>query len=163
MQQNMSDNIITAIGGFKRVMVVRLKPGTDVLLGLEEACRQHGITNGVIVSGIGAVTRAAFANPTLYPGRKQPYNYGETIVLEGGIGISGASGVICHEENGDLSLHVHMSFSDEKGDSYAGHLREGTRTMVTVDVVIAELDGVSMTRKFDSELEVMLMSPEEVS
>ncbi len=46
-------NYITAIGGFKRLMAVRLKPGADMLLEIENACIENGIQNGVVVSGIG--------------------------------------------------------------------------------------------------------------
>ena len=31
------ENVVTAQGGFGRVIAVRLKPGTDVLVGLREA------------------------------------------------------------------------------------------------------------------------------
>ena len=43
----------TAVGKLGRVVVVRLKPGTDVLAGLAEACEEYGISNGVILSAIG--------------------------------------------------------------------------------------------------------------
>ena len=52
------DKPITAIGQVTRVMAVRLNPGMDVLRGLTDACLEHGINNGVIVSGIGGVTRS---------------------------------------------------------------------------------------------------------
>ena len=48
----MSDYIEMAQGKLGRVIVVRLRPGADVLLSLEEACREHNITNGVILSAI---------------------------------------------------------------------------------------------------------------
>ena len=159
MDSNISNNIITATGTVKRVMAVRLKPGTDVLLGLEEACRQNGIDNGVIVSGIGGVTTAVFCDPTVFPERKQPYNYGAPIVLEEVLSISGLSGIICHDDDGQINLHVHIGLSDQNGKAYAGHLKEGTRTMLTVDVVIAELGGLVMSRKYDEELEVPLFCP----
>ena len=51
----MSDYIEMAQGKLGRVIVVRLRPGADVLLSLEEACREHNITNGVILSAIGSL------------------------------------------------------------------------------------------------------------
>jgi hypothetical protein len=159
MAQDNSDTQITAIGSFNRVMVLRLKPNTDMLLGLEKACKEHNISNGVIVSGIGGVTRAAFCDPQYFADRKQPYNYGDPIVVETHLSISGMSGFICHDDDGTINMHVHVSFSDEEGHCYAGHLVEGTRVMLTVDVVIAELKGLSMTRKMDQELGVMVLYP----
>ena len=152
---------ITAIGNVSRVMAVRLQPGMDVLLGLEEACRDNGISNGVIVSAIGGVTTAVICDPLFFPDRKQPYNYGDPIVLKEPLCISGLSGLICHDDSGKLNLHVHISLSDSNGKAYAGHLKEGSITMQTVDAVIAEIGGLSMIRKYDPELEVPVFSPEQ--
>jgi len=159
MNQNKEQTQITAIGNFKRVMAVRLKQGTDMLIELEKACIDNNIANGVIVSGIGGVTTAVFCDPMYFPERKQPYNYGAPIVIQEHLSLSGVSGMICHDDDGSINLHVHVAFSDERGNCYAGHLKEGTRTMLTVDVIIAEVDGFSMSRKYDDELEVPLFCP----
>ena len=150
---------ITALGHVKRLMAVRLKPGTDMLMEIEKACVDNGIQNGVIVSGIGGVTTAVFCDPTYFPERKQPYNYGAPIVVNDNLSIAGISGIICHDDDGTVNTHIHVTFSNEKGQCYAGHLKEGTRTMLTVDLVIAEIGGLSMSRKFDEELEVPLFCP----
>jgi len=152
---------ITAIGNFKRVMAVRLKPGTDMLIEMEKACINNNISNGVIVSGIGGVTTAAFCDPMYFSERKQPYNYGAPIVVQEPLSITSVSGIICHDDNGEINLHVHVAFSNEQGNCYAGHLKEGTRTMLTVDLVIAEIDGISMKRKYDEELGVPMFYPEQ--
>ena len=159
MKQENTSTQITAIGKFKRVMALRLKPNTDMLLELEKACKEHNIANGVIVSGIGGVTKAAFCDPQYFSNRKQPYNYGDPIIVETHLSISGVSGIICHDDDGTINMHVHVAFSDEEGHCYAGHLVEGTRVMLTVDLVIAELEGISMTRKMDEKLGVMMFSP----
>ena len=52
-----------------------------------------------------------------------------------------------------------MSLSDRYGSAHGGHLVEGTRVLLTVDVVIAEIGGLVMGRKFDEELEVPLFAP----
>lgn len=142
-------------------MAVRLLPGMDVLLGLEEACRENGINNGVIVSAIGGVTTAVICDPLFFPERKQPYNYGDPIVLNEPLCISGLSGIICHDDRGELNLHIHISLSDGNSKAYAGHLKEGTVTMQTVDAVVAEIGGLNMIRKYDPDLEVPVFSPEQ--
>ncbi len=152
---------ISAVGNFKRILALRLKPKTDMLLEIEKACKEHDIANGVIVSGIGGVTTAVFCDPQYFPERSQPYNYGAPIVLQKDLSISGVSGIVCHDESGEINTHIHVSFSDKDGNCYAGHLKEGTRTMLTVDMVIAEVDGLSMSRKYDEELEVPLFCPEQ--
>ena len=56
-----------AQGTLKRVVVLRLKPGTDVLLGLTEACKRAGINNGVIISCIGSLDDVKYCNPVELP------------------------------------------------------------------------------------------------
>ena len=63
----MSDYIEMAQGKLGRVIVVRLHPGADVLLSLEEACREHNITNGVILSAIGSLHSPQFCDVVEMP------------------------------------------------------------------------------------------------
>ena len=150
-----------AQGGMGRVLVVRLKPGTDVLLGLQAACEEAGIKNGVIVSALGSLSRVSICNPTEQPGTKMGYGYGMPQILHGPWELLSASGVICHEENGELNLHVHISLSDPNGNAFGGHLTEGTKVLITVDAVIAELDGIQMERKYDDSVGFTILSPRE--
>ena len=79
----MSFDMEMAQGKLGRVIAVRLKPGTDVLLGLQEACERNGINNGVILSAIGSLQDPHFCNPVELP-TKAGYGYGETLHLTGG-------------------------------------------------------------------------------
>ena len=72
-----------------------------------------------------------------------------------------AAGMICHDDDGNLLLHVHMSMSDQHGTGHGGHLIEGTKVLLTTDMVIAELDGLVMGRRFDEELGVPLFAPKQ--
>lgn len=148
-----------AQGSLKRVVALRLKPGTDVLLGLEEACKRAGISNGVILSGLGSLDGVRFCNPIYIPEKKAKYGYGEPTHLDEVIELTGLSGIICHDDEGVTNLHVHVTLSDKDGKAYGGHLVEGTKVLLTVDVVVAEIEGLVMGRKFDSELEVPLFAP----
>jgi hypothetical protein len=38
---------------------------------------------------------------------------------------------------------------------------EGTKVLLTVDAVIGEIEGAELLRKFDTELEVPLLSPQQ--
>ena len=103
----MSDYIEMAQGKLGRVIVVRLRPGADVLLSLEEACREHNITNGVILSAIGSLQSPQFCDVVEMP-IKAGYGYGETLHLTGPIELTSASGIICHDDEGTINLHVHI-------------------------------------------------------
>ena len=154
----MSFDMEMAQGKLGRVIAVRLKPGTDVLLGLQEACKRNGINNGVILSAIGSLQDPHFCNPVELP-TKAGYGYGETLHLTGPIELTSASGIICHDDQGNTNLHVHMTVTDRHGNAHGGHLVEGTKVLLTVDVILAEIEGLVMGRKFDEELEVPLFAP----
>ena len=147
-----------AQGKLGRVVALRLKPGTDVLLGLEEACKRSGINNGVILSAIGSLDSPHFCDVVEVP-TKAGYGYGEVLHLTGPIELTNASGIICHDDEGNTTLHVHMTLTDRHGNAHGGHLVEGTKVLLTVDVIIAEIEGLVMGRKFDEELEVPLFAP----
>lgn len=134
------------------------QPGTDVLLGLTEACKRAGINNGVILSAIGSLDGVSYCNPVELP-TKAGYGYGEVLHLTGPIELTSGAGIICHDDEGNTNLHVHMSLSDRYGNAHGGHLVEGTKVLLTVDVMLAEVDGLVMGRKFDNELEVPLFAP----
>ena len=154
----MSFDMEMAQGKLGRVIAVRLKPGTDVLLGLQEACERNGINNGVILSAIGSLQDPHFCNPVELP-TKAGYGYGETLHLTGPIELTSASGIICHDDEGNTNLHVHLTVTDRHGTAHGGHLVEGTKVLLTVDVILAEIEGLVMGRKFDTELEVPLFAP----
>ena len=151
-------NIEMAEGKLSRIVALRLTPGTDVLLGLTEACKRAGINNGVILSAIGSLDSPHFCDVVELP-TKAGFGYGETLHLTGPIELTNASGIICHDDEGNTNLHVHISLSDRHGNAHGGHLVEGTKVLLTVDVILAEIEGLVMGRKFDEELEVPLFAP----
>jgi len=155
----MNQEIKMAQGGISRVIAARLKPGMDVMLGLEEVCRQNGINNGVILSAIGSLNGVVFLNPVELPDKKAGYGYSEALILHGPIELTSATGMICHNSQGITDFHVHVSLSDRNGNAYGGHLSVGTKVLLTLDVIIAELNGIVMGREFDEELEVPLFAP----
>ena len=106
-----SDILEMAQGRLSRVIAVRLRPGTDVLHGLEEACRRSGINSGVILSAIGSLDGVAYCNPVELPDRKAGYGYGEILHLTGPIELTSGAGIICHDPEGNTNLHVHMGLS----------------------------------------------------
>lgn len=149
----------TAVGKLGRVIAVRLHPGTDVLHGLEDACAEYGINNGVILSAIGSLGDVHYCNVDKLPNSQAGYGYGITLFLEGPIELTSATGIICHDPEGVTNLHVHISMSDKYGNAHGGHLVEGTTVLLTTDVVIAEIEGIIMGRQFNEELGIPLFAP----
>lgn len=158
----MNDFMEAAEGKLGRVVAIRLLPGTDVLLGLTEACERYKINNGVIISAIGSLNGVRFCSVDKLPDTRAGYGYSGILELEGPIELTGASGIICHDKEMNTNLHVHVTLSDPKGIAFGGHLAEGTRVLLTTDVVIGEIEGVIMGREFNEELGVPLFAPKQV-
>lgn len=156
----MDDSLIElAQGKFGRVVAFRLKPGADLYLGMEEACRKYGISNGVIVSALGSVNGALFCDADVLPGTYFGYGYSDPIKVDEVLELTAVSGIICHDAEGNINLHVHVNFSDKNGTVYGGHLIEGTKVLITVDGIIAEVEGIDMGRKLHEPSGLMLFSP----
>ena len=158
----MSDFVIeSAQGSIKRVVAVRLQPKTDVYLGLVETCKKYGINNGVILSAIGSISDLHYCTVDILPNSKAGYGYNADLTLTGPLSLTSAAGIICHDDDGETNLHVHVTVADKYGNMHGGHLREGTEVLLTFDAVLAELDGVDMKRKFNEDLGVPIFAPEQ--
>ena len=150
----------TATGRNSRAIAIRLAPGELVIETLIKACEEAGIENGIIVGGIGSLDGASFFTPVPLPEKKAKYGYGDPIKLPGPIELLNMSGMICQGENGEILPHIHCGFSDQQGNAFGGHLIEGNKVLLTVDIGVAELEGIYMGRRYDSELDVLIFNPE---
>ncbi len=147
-----------AEGNIKRIVAIRLEPKMDVVEGIVSVCKEKNIKNGIILSAIGSLNGARFFDPVKLPEKKAGYGYGEPIILQGPIELLSLSGMICND-NDEILTHFHFSLSDENGKGYGGHVIEGNKVLFTVDIVLAEVGGIDMGRKFDSDLEVPIFNP----
>ncbi len=155
----MKDQFTSAEGRMGRVVVLRMKPGTDLLDGMLAACEKHGIHNGVIISAIGSLNGVYYCDVEAVSDKKCGYGYGRTLYLDGPIELTGASGVICSDAEGRINMHVHINMSDKYGNAYGGHLVQGTKVLLTADIVLGEIEDVQMLRELDPDMEVYLLSP----
>lgn len=148
-------------GSMKRIITFRIKPHEDVMETMEAVCKKEGIQNGVIISAIGSLRGAQFMNPEPKPDHKAGYAYGDPIKLEGPIELVFASGLITHDGEGKLMLHVHVTLSDVNGKGYGGHLIPGNKVLLTTEVVIGEFEGIEMLRLWDDEIDLPSFMPEQ--
>ena len=103
---------------------LKLDPGSDLRLSLEELGRQHGI-NGFVLGVVGNLTRAAFQ----CPGQAEP------TVLEGDLEVITLNGTISPS-----GVHLHLSLSDGACQVWGGHLEPGTVVQKGVDLLIGVLE-----------------------
>jgi predicted DNA-binding protein with PD1-like motif len=117
-----------------RLILLRLNPGDDLLRSLAEAVRQQGIRSGVILNGIGSLSRYhvhVVKSSNLPPG--DVFWEGE-----GPFDILNVTGFIL-----DGRVHAHLSFSNQE-KAMGGHMEEGCRVLTFAVVTIAETPAVSL-------------------
>jgi predicted DNA-binding protein with PD1-like motif len=150
-----------ALGSIGKTVALRLLPGTDLMSGIKKACEDNGIRGGAILTAIGSVRKLTVQ--VLVPNEKAKlgvaYNPPQTI--PGPIEVLGIQGVIFETETGEIALHLHGTFCDQEGKTFAGHLvPEENPILATLDVVIGEVAGVRFMRRYDEETEINMFSPE---
>ncbi len=149
-------------GRIGRVVAARLQPGMDVMEGLREICTENHLNNGLILCGQGSLNGVRYLNPIEREDRASGYGYGDPLELRGPIELVSSSGLISHKEDGGLDLHVHVNLSDRYGNAYGGHLIGGTKVLITVSFVLAEVEDLDFVLKVDPKLGFPAFCPTEM-
>jgi predicted DNA-binding protein with PD1-like motif len=111
-----------------RFVALRLNPGEDVLLSLRDAVREHGIRNGVFVSGVGSLSRYHYH--VVKTTNDPP---GNTYIRgDGPFDILAVTGMVL-----DGKVHAHITFSNSEV-AMGGHMEEGCRVLTFAMVVLVE-------------------------
>lgn len=127
--------MLSRVTNVTRIVMVRINPGDDILLGLRQAVKEHGIRNAIILTGFGSVRHSHFhvvmsndlPPAESYPKSTQPLD----IVVMGGMIIDGR-------------VHAHIDFSDER-NGFGGHLEEGCLALTFTVVALADLGDVALS------------------
>jgi predicted DNA-binding protein with PD1-like motif len=145
-------------GGAGRVVVARLKPGSDLLGALQEMVEDEGVEAGVILSGVGLLGEARLRNckslPEEFPITDENRTY---LSFSRPLEVLSMSGNISMAEGSPL-VHVHVTLSYVEGDEIGvvgGHLIEGCIVFGFAEVILMELEGVQMEKRFDEETKTL--------
>ena len=127
---DMSERYIVRSGRPGRVIVARVKPGSDLLRSLRKIAAEEGITSGFIVSGVGLLKRARLRNCKSLP-EEYPITDTNRIFLsfENPLEILSISGNVTMAE-GEPLVHAHLTLSRVEGGEIAvigGHLIDDLR------------------------------------
>ncbi|MEW6522765.1 MAG: PPC domain-containing DNA-binding protein [Bacillota bacterium] len=154
------NRIKTAEGRGGRLIAARLLPGSNFVKGLVEVCERHGVRNGALLSCIDSFKKTVFLDPIPRPELKAGYGHGDPLSVDGPIELLSPSGFICHADDGQVLLHVHANMCLADGKAFGGHLTDdGTEVLLTADVLIQEVDGIDMVRRYDDEMQILTFSP----
>ena len=129
----------TTTGDFTRVVIVRLKYGTDILEGLNDSIQKEKIKNAVILNGVGSLTRYHIhvVSNTSFP---TTHAY---VKKEGPVDLLNVSGYVI-----DGRVHAHIIVSDDK-EAIGGHLEDDTRVFTFTIITLGVLDGRCNLQRFD--------------
>jgi uncharacterized protein len=128
-----------AAGSIRKVHRLGLAPGDLLLESIRDFIREHKISDGAVLTGIGSLSecRLHWPKEPVYP----PENVFQTF--KGVLEIAGIQGIIA---DGEPHLHIILA---EKGDVRAvgGHLEDGSKVLYLAEITIAEFEGTAMTRR----------------
>ena len=119
-----------------KTYAVRLRRGSDLLEFIKEFCIQNNIKAGVLLSGVGCVTK----------GRIRNAGGVKIIDIEEPMEIVSLMGTVSEKR-----CHLHVSFAKEDLSVLGGHLVAGCIINTTCELVIGELENYVYDVEFDEE------------
>ncbi|MHA1577155.1 MAG: PPC domain-containing DNA-binding protein, partial [Candidatus Thorarchaeota archaeon] len=121
-----------------KVIVVRLEPGEDILKSIEKVVVENSLQSGHL-SLIGAVSKVHLG---YFDMEAKVYR---DFTIEEDLEIVSCVGNISRLKEGYV-VHAHIVASDVNGKCYAGHLMEGCKVSVTIEIVITEFPEMRRAR-----------------
>lgn len=144
-----------------RTIAARLMPGTDLVDGIVEVCRAHHVQYGYFASVMGSLQQATYVIAVPEPKASLGFKYGDPIVEMGPIEFICGQGVICQSEKGEHLIHLHAHGVTPEGKNFGGHFSSGGNpVLATIDLVIVEVDGAKLMRRYDPTVGLVMFSPE---
>ncbi len=133
------------------IVIVALRPGELLLESLVEVARKADIHSGVVLSGIGSLTKARIhtVSSNDYP----PEN--EFIDLAGPLEVVQFGGIIASYEP-----HVHISLWDREKRFHGGHLEEGCEILALSEISIRRLPRLRLKRRPVDETGIAFLGAE---
>ena len=148
-----------AAGRPGRLLIVRLRSGSDLINGIIQVCDDYGIKNGYIASCIGSLYNSKFTYGRQDESLKSRAGFSPEQETNHLTEFVAGQGSICHNEQGEVQIHFHALFNDN-GFLRGGHFdKPGNIIGTTMEIAIQEVEGVSMTRPFDSEIDQNHLQP----
>jgi uncharacterized protein len=120
------------------VIIVSLGHRDLLLESLREVAQQAGVHTGVVMTGLGSLTRGRIH--WVVTNEMPPQD--RYLDLGGPLEIIGFSGIIAGYEP-----HVHIGLMDERGQCYGGHLEEGCEILTLSEISILRTPDIRLARR----------------
>lgn len=118
-----------------KVIPLRLGPGDDLRLALEDWMGQQSERAGCLLSGIGSLSVAQIR----LAGKQQPTR------LSGDLEILSLAGTLARD-----GAHLHIAVADSRGQVTGGHLAHGSLVRTTAELVVGLLPEWRFRRERDA-------------
>jgi len=115
---------------------IRLTKGCDLKKSIEKICDENSINTAVILSAVGCVNKITIRLAKAI----------NTFKIEEDAEIVSLMGTISKGH-----AHLHVSFSDELGNVFGGHLKEGCIVNTTCELVLGILEEYDSSRIYDEK------------
>lgn len=113
----------------------RLTEGADLKKEIETYAIKNKIS-GVILCTVGCLKKLTLR---LADGKS-------ILEKEGRFEIVSITGTLSED-----GVHIHMSVSDEEGNTIGGHLKDGCIINTTAEIVLKSFDNIKFNREFDDK------------
>ena len=118
------------------IHALRLNPGEDLKLALDEFARSHQFEAACVLACVGSLRKAVLRYA----------NQQEAVILEGHFEIVSLTGVFSQHGS-----HYHIAISEKQGQTRGAHLLDGSEVYTTAEIVLASFAGLHFLRSFDPQ------------
>jgi predicted DNA-binding protein with PD1-like motif len=146
--------MVSRQGKTGRVVVARLKTGSDLLHSLRMILTEYDFKAAVILSGVGLLSGAKLRNcknlPDKFPITDNNRNYASFTKPLEILGLSGNVSLV--EDNQHVHAHLTLSYVEEGVIRViGGHMIEGCTVYGFSEITLLELTDIEMIKEFDEE------------
>lgn len=144
-----------------RTIAARLLPGTDLVAGIEAVCIAHHVKYGYFASVMGSLQTATYMIAVPELGAPLGFKYCDPVIETGPIEFICGQGVICQSDKDEIMIHLHAHGVTPDGKNFGGHFSAGGNpVLATIDLVIVEVEGAKLMRRYDPAVGLIMFSPE---
>jgi hypothetical protein len=140
-------------GALGRVVALHMDPGVDVLKGIEAVVGSHGLRSAVILSGAGSLRQAVLRNVRSIPNQFPITDANRVYVAKDEpMELLSLTGNVAVRHDGRVVVHGHLTISSGQQDglAFGGHLVEGSIVFSTMEIILAEITGMTLSRPVDA-------------